>query len=1767
MAERIGDAEVHIGLSDEEYKRGLAEDERLFDAFSNKVSRKKTTAKIDADAKGFWKEASKINAAVKAMDKESATVTIKAETRGLFASFVKVRAALAAIGGSFAAFVSSRFNSFQQKLNDKKPFENFARGIKGMRLQMGFFSTTVGQAASTLTAFGPVIEGLVGAMTSFIGTIGSGLAGAAAIGGAGLAGMVATLGLVKAAVAPTVKGVDAAAKAAKAYETQVQKTGVESEKAKNKLAELNSTMAHVPQSSRDAIRTWAKVTTSFREMTRASAERGVGQVLNAGAQTARKLMPAAARQTNQAIGTIGGAAESAGKAIRGDEISGQIDTVMSGFNRALPSLLKGFGQLGELMLRIFAAASPAMVGVVKSFAEWATQLNNANRDSGVLGQTIDRQVERFRHLVSLLSAVGGLFKTIFSAGAADGDSMVVTLTNLVNRWNTFLKSTEGQTKLREFFTNARNVATQFGSALVTGVGIIGRYIEATRPLAAAVLAFVTWLGKAVTFLQQLPFGVGAFVQLAAGAGILLGKLGLLGPVLQGLRVALTVIFTLMRTSPIGIIVTALAALVVGLKLAYDNIGWFHTAVDRTFAFLKGVAGTVMPVVVGAVKGGISAIVSFVQGRLPLIRAIFSGVWNGAKAVVQAVWPVIKGVVSGGLQVIKGVIQVFGGIFKGDFRQIWEGIKNIFSGAVRALGSILRGAVSGITSAAKAIGEGIFGAIKKGVEGVVGVVTDVVNSVIRVLNKIPGVEIGLVGGGGGGGTTAGTNVQRAPRTEHLARGGRTGSMQAAQEGGIVTSPIVMMGEEAPKHPEWVIPENPAYRDRAISLWAAAGKSIGAFAKGGRVQSFGLGGFFGGIKDKVLGGAKSVISKVILSGLEAVSGAALPKGMAGLMPWLIERALRFAKKKSGGGKMMQAAKEISGKYPYVYGGGHGGFAPSGGGFDCSGAVSYVLGKAGYISSPMSTDGLKTWADSGDGDLMTVGVRGSTGRQAHTMMRIGKTGGKSFFESGSGHGPLLVSGWSGNFPIHRHSDATPKGMATGGKWAPKPGRGAKGNWGYDAKSVPRATQRKIEEMGIEAFMPDSNKFIGWGLRTGGRIPPREEAARIIAEAARAAGIDPAILWGLYGAESNFGQNPGTSPAGAQGPFQFMPATARAYGIDPHNFRQAARAAAKYLAKYKSRGTAGMLAAYNAGPAGNPNNPETKAYIPKVQRLARTFPGGAQTGPERNADGTFRDPEAGGPDAEQERQRKKWEAEIKRNLNLIDKLRKESRHLPGGKKGARRRTAIQDKIANIQSKNRLLRDKIREIKETPTEGEASTAETALTESETVLQDALQTPELKDDVSALNDLLKKTVDYRKEKSDRLKVVNQILGGKLTKKDRQKYLAEKQQLTAAIKKIDRRAEEAKATKVETVVGMKFGGGRGQAGLDEATQEASITATLNDDLKALDDQIRYQEALAAAYEPTIIPARGGRKRRVVGGDPEKRAKALKKAAQLREDKAKLQFQVAMQPADLALAIAGSTEDLADDVAAMNYQLQVWQAELRRRVTTGDIAGVIEAQNAINGLTSNIKSANKEMQDKWIRGGSIDYLQALRGLFESTDSLADDLSILPQLQSDLYDAANRAFSVGDYITGYQLQAEGNQVGKRIKEIREAQQDLPLQARKAEAALTESTADDRAVLGDMLSIAQGRLDTARALGDYEGIIKYAGEVKSIKDELKQSEQQRLESIRILSEARQNLYRQFGGNQISGGFAPTGTVVNVVNNYKTVPLDPHSWSRDVAFELRAAI
>jgi hypothetical protein len=78
-----------------------------------------------------------------------------------------------------------------------------------------------------------------------------------------------------------------------------------------------------------------------------------------------------------------------------------------------------------------------------------------------------------------------------------------------------------------------------------------------------------------------------------------------------------------------------------------------------------------------------------------------------------------------------------------------------------------------------------------------------------------------------------------------------------------------------------------------------------------------------------------------------------------------------------RAIQAANKIN-RRPFIWGGGHRGFKSKG--YDCSGAVSYVLHAAGLLRSPLVSGQLASWGSPGPGFWITVYAN-----RSHTYMLV--------------------------------------------------------------------------------------------------------------------------------------------------------------------------------------------------------------------------------------------------------------------------------------------------------------------------------------------------------------------------------------------------------------------------------------------------------------------------------------------------------------------------------------------------------------------------------------------------------------------------------------------------------------------------------------------------------------------------------------------------------------------------------------------------------------
>jgi hypothetical protein len=127
----------------------------------------------------------------------------------------------------------------------------------------------------------------------------------------------------------------------------------------------------------------------------------------------------------------------------------------------------------------------------------------------------------------------------------------------------------------------------------------------------------------------------------------------------------------------------------------------------------------------------------------------------------------------------------------------------------------------------------------------------------------------------------------------------------------------------------------------------------------------------------------------------------------------------------------------------------------------------------------------------------------------------------------------------------------------------------------------------------------------------PNSQEIDKIIQQAAREFGVEPALIKAVISVESN-GNPKAVSPTGAQGLMQLMPKTAADLGVtNPFDPAQNIKAGTRYLSQLQTRYQGDLkltLAAYNWGMGNLEKKPEslpqeTRNYITRVEKQYQTL------------------------------------------------------------------------------------------------------------------------------------------------------------------------------------------------------------------------------------------------------------------------------------------------------------------------------------------------------------------------------------------------------------------------------------------------------------------------------------------------------------------------------------------------------------------------------------
>lgn len=237
--------------------------------------------------------------------------------------------------------------------------------------------------------------------------------------------------------------------------------------------------------------------------------------------------------------------------------------------------------------------------------------------------------------------------------------------------------------------------------------------------------------------------------------------GVVGGVLVAAMVAYTIsatsaaIATLGLTWPVVAVIAGIAALAAGLMYAYENFGWFHTAVDTAWQILQAGWSWISshwPLLLTILTGPIMLAVYPIVHNFGTILAAGQAAWNWVKAH----WPLL-------LEILTGPIGLAVGLIRGDLNGVVSFVKQL----------------PGRLASAAA---GMWRWITQGIDEAIARVWAAVHNLQRAWNAIPGHKD--VGGGGlhGGQIPTGGGGGGGGGVRHMAEGG----IARARPGGILAN---------------------------------------------------------------------------------------------------------------------------------------------------------------------------------------------------------------------------------------------------------------------------------------------------------------------------------------------------------------------------------------------------------------------------------------------------------------------------------------------------------------------------------------------------------------------------------------------------------------------------------------------------------------------------------------------------------------------------------------------------------------------------------------------------------------------------------------------------------------------------------------------------------------------------------------------------------------------------------------------------------------------
>ncbi|MGX9919463.1 hypothetical protein ACWIG4_06370 [Streptomyces sp. NPDC002248] len=458
--------------------------------------------------------------------------------------------------------------------------------------------------------------------------------------------------------------------------------------AQDKVAEAQRNVARTQEDGARAVARAQQQLVTAQESAADSIASAQRQIQSAQLSTASSTSTASSAQTkyNAALADLSPAARATFDAV------GRLKAAFTSWSEALqPQVMPIFTRAIDGLRKSLPALTPFVVAAAAAVTDLQDRFSR-NVKSPWMGEFADDLAKATGPAITGLGvAAGNVFKGL--GGIIDAflphmetiSSEMQRITKRFADWGTSLK---GSPEFENFLAYASQTAPKLAAA-IGQIALAGLNLgQALAPLSGPVLEFITLFARGIaTAADKAPW----LVQSVWALVVAFKAFRLVMVAVTAAQAAATVATAVLtrqtwalnaaqRANIIGVIVTALIALVAGIIYAYEHWGWFRTAVQATWNAIKVATLFAWN---NILKPTFNAIVAAVQAvgtaAMWLWRNAIQPAWNGISTVAQWLWTTI---LKPTFDALVAAVKVVGGIVSWLYAKVFKPVFNAIAGVVK-----------------------------------------------------------------------------------------------------------------------------------------------------------------------------------------------------------------------------------------------------------------------------------------------------------------------------------------------------------------------------------------------------------------------------------------------------------------------------------------------------------------------------------------------------------------------------------------------------------------------------------------------------------------------------------------------------------------------------------------------------------------------------------------------------------------------------------------------------------------------------------------------------------------------------------------------------------------------------------------------------------------------------------------------------------------------------------------------------------------------------